>query len=303
MTGHPLPVDHEVEIAYVGLEVTAPAALASLLTDVVGLQPAVDTFGAAAAFRNDDRAARVFVDQGPADDCTLLGFVATDDTAFEAVASRLDAAGFPVAEVPVETAMGRGAGRLAVGSTPWGARFELALDLVAADTPFDSPLVAGGFQTDGVGFGHAVFAVLDFGDTERFLLDGLGMSQSDWIETELMEGVPLEVRFYHCNLRHHSVAVAKVPFDLGKSLHHVQFEANERDDVGLAFDRAWDAGCTIANGIGVHDNEGAFSFYVSSPAGFLVEVGHGTRTITEPWTDNRRYDRISRWGHQSIARP
>jgi 2,3-dihydroxybiphenyl 1,2-dioxygenase len=292
-----------VEIAYIGLEVADPAALGALLTDVVGLQPAAGTFGATAAFRNDDRAARIFVDEGPADDCTLLGFAATDGAAFDAVAGRLGAAGFPVTEATAAVAAGRGAARLAVGSTPWGARFELVLDLAPAGTPFASPLVAGGFQTEGVGFGHVAVAVLDFADTEQFLLAGLGMTQSDWIETELMEGVPLEVRFYHCNVRHHSVAVAKVPFDLGKILHHVQFETNERDDVGRAFDRAWEAGLTFANGIGVHDNEGAFSFYVASPAGFLVEVGHGTRRITDPWTDNRRYDRISRWGHQPIARP
>ncbi len=43
-----------------------------------------------------------------------------------------------------------------------------------------------------------------------------------------------------------------------------------------------------------------FSFYVASPAGFQVEVGHGARTITDDWDDNRRYDRISAWGHQPL---
>ena len=296
-------MDHQLEFAYAGLEVEDVDALEELLVDVVGLMPGDLPAVGRRTYRNDDRAARVFVDEGPADDCTLLGFVATDGAAFDAAAARLGTAGFPLSEGTAEEAATRGAGRLAYGSTPWGARFELALDLASAGTPFDSPLVVGGFQTEGVGVGHAAFAVLDFGASERFLLDGLGMAQSDWIETELMEGVPLEVRFYHCNARHHSVAVAKVPFDLGKILHHVQFETNERDDVGRAFDRAWDAGLPFANGIGVHDNEGAFSFYVASPAGFLVEVGHGTRRITDPWTDNRRYERISRWGHQAIVRP
>jgi 2,3-dihydroxybiphenyl 1,2-dioxygenase len=266
----------------------------------VGLLPG-DGALAGRAFRNDDRAARVFVEEGPADDCSLLAFVATDRAAFDAVAARLATAGYPLTEGTAAQAAARGVDRLAHGDSPWRVRFELVLDQAPAGTAFDSPLVAGGFQTDGVGFGHAVFAVLDFADTERFLLDGLGMSQSDWIETELMEGVPLEVRFYHCNHRHHSVAVAKVPFDLGKSLHHIQFETNERDDVGWAFDRAWDAGLTFANGIGVHDNEGAFSFYLATAPGFLVEVGHGTRRITSPWADNRRYDRISRWGHQPLG--
>lgn len=190
--------------------------------------------------------------------------------------------------------------RLATSVLPWGPRFELVLGLQREIQPLDAPLVPGGFQTAGVGFGHAVFALTDLVDAERFLLDGLGMRQSDWIETELMEGVDLEVRFYHCNQRHHSVALAKVPFDFGKRLHHVQVEVNERDDVGAAFDRAWAADLEIPNNLGVHDNEGAFSFYVASPAGFLVEVGNGTKTIASPWMDNRRYDRLSRWGHQPV---
>jgi hypothetical protein len=80
-------------------------------------------------------------------------------------------------------------------------------------------------------------------------------------------------------------------------------ETKERDDVGAVFDRVWTTDLTIANGLGRHDNDGMFSFYVVTPAGFQVEVGHGARTVTDPWQDNRRYDRISVWGHQPVVRP
>ena len=295
-------MDHQLEFAYIGFEVADVEALASLFTDVVGLLPGDGTATAGAVLRNDDRAARVFIDRGERDDCSALGFAATDEAAFEEVSARLTAAGFPLVDGTDVEAAARGVERLRQGPTPWPVRFELVLGMEASVSPFDSPLVDGGFQTEGVGVGHTALAVLDYADAERFLLDGLGMVQSDWIETELMEGVPLEVRFYHCNERHHSIALAKVPFDLGKVLHHFQVETNRRDDVGRAFDRAWDAGLSFANGIGVHDNEDAFSFYVPSPAGFLVEVGHGTKKVSTPWAGNRRYDRISRWGHQPIAR-
>jgi hypothetical protein len=43
-----------------------------------------------------------------------------------------------------------------------------------------------------------------------------------------------------------------------------------------------------------------FSFYLRTPAGFQLEVGHGARVITEDWADDRRYDRISAWGHQAL---
>ena len=134
------------------------------------------------------------------------------------------------------------------------------------------------------------------------LVDGLGMVQSDWLEMELGPGVELEVRFYHCNERHHTVALARPPFEMPQKLHHVMFESNSRDDVGRAFDRVWASDLAIANGLGRHDNDGMFSFYVVSPAGFQVEVGYGGRRVADPWVDNRRYDRISLWGHQPLAR-
>ena len=129
------------------------------------------------------------------------------------------------------------------------------------------------------------------------------MAQSDWLEMEIAEGLELEVRFYHCNQRHHTLALAKAPFELPQKLHHLMVETNSRDDVGAAFDRAWTSGLGIPNGLGQHDNDGMFSFYVASPAGFQVEVGYGARTISDDWDDNRRYDRISAWGHQPLREP
>jgi catechol 2,3-dioxygenase-like lactoylglutathione lyase family enzyme len=145
-----------------------------------------------------------------------------------------------------------------------------------------------------------VFATTAFEVSHHFVTEGLGLRQTDWVETELAPGVELEIRFYHCNPRHHSLALARAPFELPQRLHHLMVEVADRDDVGLAFDRAWNAGCDIASGLGHHPNDRMFSFYVTSPAGFQVEVGHGARLVTERWDENRRYDRISTWGHQPL---
>jgi hypothetical protein len=80
-------------------------------------------------------------------------------------------------------------------------------------------------------------------------------------------------------------------------------ETVSQDNVGLAFDRAFKAGLPIANALGKHENDKMFSFYVVTPAGFQLEFGYGARTIDEPWTENRRYDRISEWGHQPLQSP
>jgi 2,3-dihydroxybiphenyl 1,2-dioxygenase len=177
---------------------------------------------------------------------------------------------------------------------------EVVLDLAEASAPFASPQVPGGFLTDGVGFGHVVFATMAFDESVTFLVDGLGFSQSDWLEMELAPGISLEVRFFHCNRRHHTVALARAPFELPQRLHHVMFELNERDDVGAAFDRLWATDLGIPNGLGRHDNDGMFSFYLQTPVGFQIEVGHGARVITDGWADDRRYDAISAWGHQPL---
>ena len=197
-------------------------------------------------------------------------------------------------------AEGRRVARLARTKAPWGVDAEIVLALGDAASPFSSALVRGGFLTDGVGFGHVVFTTTALEESHAFLTEGLGFGQSDWLETEIAEGIPLEVRFYHCNARHHTVALARPPFELPQALHHVMFETIDRDDVGAAFDRLWASELGIPNGLGRHDNDGMFSFYLQTPAGFQIEVGHGARVVTEDWDDNRAYDAISAWGHQPL---
>jgi 2,3-dihydroxybiphenyl 1,2-dioxygenase len=288
-------MNHDIELAHLGIEVPEPSSLDAFFGDVIGLVQ-----GDAHTWRNDAKAQRVVVEQGSANDATFVGFEATDDEAFDHVVARLNAAGFDTVDGDADDLRARKVSRLARTGTPWGIPVEIVVGLENAPTPFTSRLVPGGFLTEGVGFGHAVFATTAFDESHRFLVEGLGLGQSDWLEMEIAAGIELEVRFYHCNERHHTVALAKAPFDLPQKLHHVMFETNERDDVGAAFDRAWATDLPIPNGLGRHDNDGMFSFYVASPAGFQVEVGHGAKVVGDDWDGNHRYDRISAWGHQPL---
>ena len=292
----------QLEMAYVGIEVPDPSALTPFLGGVIGLVPGEDTPGGGLTWRDDDRAQRVIVRSGPADDAVFVGVEAVTGSAFDGVAGRLAGAGYRLTEGSAADAAERRVRRLGWVAAPWGVRLELVEGLETAST-FSSELVPGGFLTDGVGFGHVVFATTALEESHRFVTEGLGFSQSDWLQMQIAEGVELEVRFYHCNARHHSLALARAPFELPQKLHHLMFETNDRDDTGAAFDRAWESGLAIPNGLGRHDNDGMFSFYVASPAGFLVEVGFGARTVTAGWDDDRRYDRISAWGHQSLRHP
>jgi 2,3-dihydroxybiphenyl 1,2-dioxygenase len=290
-------MDHQIELGYLVLEVSEPDTLAPAFADVVGLVPGEQTTNGSETWRNDRRASRLFVQAGPANDAVAIGVEAVDAAAFDGVIARLQGFGAHLAE---DVGSARRAQRLVRTPAPWGVDVEVVLQLADSPSSFSSPLSPGGFLTDGVGFGHAVFATTAFEESHAFLTDGLGFAQSDWLETELAPGLTLEVRFYHCNSRHHTIAMARAPFDLPQRLHHIMFELNERDDVGAAFDRAWATDLGIPNGLGRHDNDGMFSFYVQTPAGFQIEVGHGARVITDGWNGNRRYERISAWGHQSL---
>ncbi len=295
---------HQLQLAYVGIEVPDPASLTPFFGDVVGLVPGEPAaLAGSLTWRNDEKAQRVVLRSGPVNDAVYVGFEAAGEIAFEAVAARLEAAGYAVEDGSAEMNAERRVGRLASTMAPWGVGVEVVEDLRQASHPYSSPLMPGGFLTTGVGFGHVVFATMAFEESHHFATEGLGLEQSDWLEIEIAEGIELEVRFYHCNERHHTLALAKAPFELPQKLHHIMFEANNRDDVGAAFDRAWNCGLSIPNGLGRHDNDGMFSFYAASPAGFLVEVGHGAKLVTEKWDENRRYDRMSVWGHQPLRPP
>jgi biphenyl-2,3-diol 1,2-dioxygenase len=293
-------MQRQLEIAYLGIEVPGAATLSPFFGDVIGLVPGEPAGGGAVTWRNDDKAHRIIVQAGPANDAAFVGFEAIDGDAFDATVARLRVAGFDVDQGSADDRRRRRVARLARTTAPWGVPVEIVEGLDTATTPYSSPLVPGGFLTERVGFGHVVFATTAFDESNRFLVDGLGLAQSDWLEMEIAAGIELEVRFYHCNERHHTVALARAPFGLPQKLHHLMVETNDRDDVGTAFDRAWATDLGIPNGLGRHDNDGMFSFYVQSPAGFQVEVGHGARVITDHWDENRRYDRISAWGHQPL---
>jgi 2,3-dihydroxybiphenyl 1,2-dioxygenase len=290
----------EIELAYVGIEVPEPSSLSPFFGDVIGLVPGEPAGPATSTWRNDAKAHRVLVQPGPANDAVVLGFEAVDDAAFDAVRARLAGTGVRLTEGSTDDLTARRVRRLVRATSPWGVPVEVVVGLEDAATPFDSPLMPGGFLTAGVGFGHAVFATPAFDEAHSFVVDGLGLAQSDWLEMEIADGIELEVHFYHCNERHHTLALARAPFELPQKLHHLMFETNVRDDVGAAFDRAWATDLPIPNGLGRHDNDGMFSFYVAGPAGFQVEVGHGAKLITDDWDANRRYDRISAWGHQPL---
>ena len=290
-----------IEMAYVALEVSDPKEVATFFTEIIGLAAGDTTSGGELTLTDDEARQRIILIEGPSNDLAVAGFEAMDAPSFDVLVERLTDCGYAPVESDESVVARRRVARLVHLDAPWGGSVEVALGLERG-AEIDLPLMSGGFLTFEQGFGHTVVATPAFEASHSLITEGLGLTQSDWIVTEIMDGIELEVRFYHCNERHHSFALARAPFELPTRLHHLMFEANDRTDVGRAFDRAYGSDLAIPNGLGQHDNDRMFSFYVESPAGFQVEVGHGARRIEQPWLDNREYSTISAWGHQPVLR-
>lgn len=296
---------HDIELAYVGLEASNPKALNQYLGDIIGLMEGIPTSAGHSTWRTDAKAHRLIVLPGAADEARFLGFEAVSDKAFQRVREHSLQRGVIWQEASADECSERRVQKMVRSRAPWGVEIELITRLERSADPFKSEFFPRGLVTADQGFGHVVFRL---GNQELYkqsleFADALGLHLSDWLELELPQG-PMRVSFLHCNARHHSIALACVPPAMAQArcLHHINFEVADVESVGTAFDRALSGRTPIANVIGQHDNDEMVSFYGKTPAGWLVEIGATGRTITEDWDDVRRYDRISRWGHQSPSR-
>jgi len=127
-------MNHDIELGYVGIEVPEPSSLASFFGTVIGLLPGEPTGYGAMTWRNDDKAHRLILTQGPANDAAFVGIEALDDAAFEAVCSRLADGGYPLTEGTDDDLKMRRVRRLVRTPSPWGVDVELVVGLENAST-------------------------------------------------------------------------------------------------------------------------------------------------------------------------
>ena len=130
----------------------------------------------------------------------------------------------------------------------------------------------------------------------RFYRDVLGFRLSDIIRMRVSAQVSFDLEFFHCNRRHHSLALMPVP--MPRRLHHFMIQAPTLDAVGFAMERAQAAGAPITATLGRHTNDHMVSFYARTPAGFEVEFGYGALEVDDATWRVSRHDKPSRWGHK-----
>ncbi|MDQ1022040.1 VOC family protein [Streptomyces afghaniensis] len=142
------------------------------------------------------------------------------------------------------------------------------------------------------GLGHVVMKTPHVQEAVDFYCDILGFRLSD--TADYPWGT---FYFLGCNPRHHSVAFIRSYKNEGT--HHILCEVTSPEEVGRALDRTREHDVELMATLGKHANDGMFSFYMKSPAGFGIEIGAGGVQVDESTWVSRTYT-ADIWGHHPV---
>ncbi len=283
-------------LGYIGFQVRDLDAWTVFATEVLGMAPG-EPHGEERRFRLDGQAWRIAIEQGEADDLVFAGYEVAGAEELKAVAARLTAGGVAVADGSPELRAARGVTGLKTVTDPDGLAVEIYYGpTLRYEQPFASPAGVSSFVTGEQGLGHVVLAAPDIARTRAFYVDLLGFRLSDIIRMKITPEFAIDLEFYHCNARRHTLALAPIPAP--KRMNHFMLQVPSLDDVGFALERAEKAGVPIAQTLGRHSNDHMISFYARTPSGFEVEFGYGAREIDEAAWRVERHDAASLWGHK-----
>src|SRR5829696_1410821 len=271
-----------LKLGYLAFAVRRPERWHAFCRTMLGLPEPVTNLDGSLGYALDGEARqRLIVEEGKADDLVAIGLDCGDDAGLDALRARLSAQGLATERAPASLGNARRVARLHLLSDPMGNRIELHSGAEAADKPFASTVMPGGYRTGSLGMGHAVLVSRDLGAMERFYVDALGFGVSERLAAKVG---PIQVRgiFLHCN-----------------RLHHFMLQAERLADVGAAFERAQRTRVPLSLELGQHpDPDGTFSFYGRTPSGFDFEIGAGGQEIEPAGWREHTTDITSVWGHK-----
>lgn len=274
-------------LGYLGVSASDQKEWTGFAEKFVGMEAV--PYDAGIAFRIDERAQRLFVEQNGQGPAHIFGWETADSASLAAMKARLDGAGVAVTEEPRELAERRRVRELISCEDPVGNRLEIFYGAELGSHRFRPGRGVSGFRTSPGGLGHVALTVDNFADMLTFYRDLLGFRSTDYMLD------PFEAHFLHLNARHHSIGL----INTGRNgVHHLMLEYLSLDDVGHAYDLVLDQGRPLATTLGRHTNDLMTSFYVETPADFLVELGWGGREIDPgDWIPHEVTTGPSIWGH------
>ena len=302
-------------LGYVGIGAPDPKVWLEFATEIIGLMPAracagedwglpaVPGSGPASGgsgiaedgtvyLKMDERQWRVAVHPNQENlGIMYLGLEVQSKEDLEIAVAELKAAGVAVRLGSKDDARKRAVTGIAFCEDPVGNGIELFYG-ATVDHHFESPQGMK-FLAGDLGLGHLNLLAPNLGDAQDFYTRVLGFKLSDYVRF----GAADSANFYHCNARHHSVGLTRVGDIAG--VHHMMFEVESYDNVCQCLERVQDAGITITSTLGRHVNDNMFSFYMSSPFGFEVEIGCDGVLVDENWSP---YEFVEGdlWGHRGL---
>ncbi|MBI3304504.1 MAG: biphenyl-2,3-diol 1,2-dioxygenase [Deltaproteobacteria bacterium] len=286
------------QLGYLGLSVNNVDEWERFATQILGLQGNGRDADGSLFLRMDEYHHRFIVHPTGKDDLAYIGWEVATEEALQAMAAQLTTAGVAVQPGTPEEAEARRVAGLLKFHDPSGIASEIFYGpLVTFDKPFQSPRPISGFKTGEQGLGHFVLAVDDFDRSLYFYREVLGLRISDFVRFSPAPGMMLNVAFFHCNPRHHSLAFWAMP-QAPKRLHHFMLQLNAVDDVGSAYYLCQDQKVPIVMNLGRHTNDHMVSFYLRTPSGFAVEYGWGAREVDDRTWQVQLHTAGSIWGHQ-----
>lgn len=289
------------QLGYLGIGVSDINAWEQFATQTLGLQVSDKEDDGTLLLRLDDYHHRFLIHPTGEDDVAYLGWEVTGTHELRAMEEQLRAAGIEVQHGTREEAAARRVVELITYKDPSGIPSEIFYGpLMTFNKPFQSPRPLSGFVAAEQGLGHMVITMDDFDQSVDFYRDVLGMRISDYIQLTRPNGEEVQLAFFHCNPRHHTIAFFARP-NPPKRLSHFMLQVQSMDDVGSTYDLCQAQATPIVRTLGRHTNDHMVSFYMQSPSGFEVEYGWGARVVDDSTWQVQYHTAGSIWGHKSAG--
>ncbi|MBI2243707.1 MAG: VOC family protein [Nocardioides sp.] len=279
------------QLAYLGIASPNYQQWRDYGTRLLGTQLAADGPDGAVRLRVDDKGYRIAVHPAEQDEFRYAGWACHNETELRSYVAELRGKGLEVHEGTPEELKERQVAELYWIQDPWGNRHELVWGQFSMPNSFWPARKMNGFVTGDLGLGHIVMIVPDLQAADAFYAETLGFRLSDRVVSDIFN-----LRFYHCNGRHHSLAVAEIPGMTG--INHLMLEVENMDDLGSAIDLfTADQEREILLSLGRHTNDLMTSIYVQTPSSMQIEYGFGGIAVDDLTWVAGTHDVPSIWGH------
>ncbi|MFB4308519.1 VOC family protein [Actinomadura sp. GTD37] len=280
------------QLAYLGIASPKAEEWRDYATRLLGAVVAGDGSDGAVRVKVDDKGYRIAVHPAERDELRYVGWDCGNETALRAYVAELRGKGVELHAGDAAELKERQVAELYWFADPFGNRHELVWGQYSQPNSFfPGRPMRGRFVTGDLGLGHVVLIVPDLEKANAFYADTLGFRLSDRVKSDIFN-----LRFYHCNGRHHSLAVAEIPGMTG--INHLMLEVESFDDLGSAIDLfTADPEREILLSLGRHTNDLMTSIYVQTPSSMQIEYGYGGITVDDLTWVAGNHDLPSIWGH------